>query len=463
MRPTAKIRPGRGKQSRLPSILLMAVCAPLLFSCGQDHASINPTSDDAGDWIDKAYRDNQNRHAADSSMRVERGLLANRKHRYIDLLANATGVGPDTPLDAVIAADGSGASTAIAVTTVKPHAIQSALEFIGMHAGHPLDSSKMHHWPKGERVSITFYWGEPESSLFDKSIRAENLLTDVRWNTRLPALGFRFVGSSGNGADEIATVFNATNTVLEVPYIVDRKAVQGMLVASEEYRFSPGQKLRIRIRPEFRGDSHRVRDFILDIQAGAGTNAEQLQNLSIKLSTPEGELLVDGDFEATFVYLKALIDAGKEPFLRLRFSDSLAVGSVKMIARFTQSFLIAQDVRIDPDEAHVFYSAFLPRDSWRDPNQRGNASQPVEIHLKGAYVNELNGEIIQYPQIPDTTATPKRISFDNVKEFGEAIRQGEPWQTDGVFLFVSPSTLYGEIRQVYELVHTLFPNLYVFM
>lgn len=450
-----------GMRTASPMVLLLAVFASQLISCGQDHAGSDPAADDAKEWLDTEYRNKQKIHAADPGVRVARGLLANRKHRYIDILATATGVGSDVALDAFIVTDSNKSRGAIAVTTVEPAAIQSALEFIGMSAGHPLDGASMHHWPKGERVSITFYWGERESGLFNESVRAEDLITDTRWNTQLPALGFRFVGSAGHGADEIVTVFNATNTVLEVPYIVDRMALQGMLVASEEYRFSPGQKLRIRIRPEFRDDRRRVRDFTLDIQAGVGADAEQLQNLGVRLSTPAGALLVDGNFESTFVYLKALIDDGKEPFLQVRFSDSLAAGSVQMVARFVQSFLIAQDVRIEPDETHVFYSAFLPRDAWRDPNRRGRASQPVEVHLQGA--GEFRGEIVQYPQTADKTVALKRISFRDIKEFGEAMQQGEPWQTEGVFLFVSPATPYRDIRRVYELVHTLFPNLYVFM
>lgn len=439
--------------------LLLVVMASLLVSCSQDR----PAGDVVAGWLDEEYSRNQEKHATDSDVLVERGLLASRKHRYIELLATATGIGPETALDSFIATDGSQASGVIALTTVRPTAVLAALEFIGMRAGHPLDGANMHHWPKGERVSITFYWDEPESGLFNQSVRVEELMMDVQWNMRLPSLGFRFVGPSGNGVDEIATLFNTTNTVFEVPYIVDRKAVQGRLVASEEYRFLPGQKLRVRIRPEFRDDRLRVAEFLLDIQAGIGPDAEQLQNLGIRLLTPGGQLLVDGNFETTFVYLKALIDEGSEPFVQLRFSDSLAAGSVRMIARFVRSFLIAQDVRIEPNEAHVFYSAFLPRDAWRDPNQRGQASQPVEIHLEGAGAEGLRGEIIQYPQASDATATLRRISFSNIKEFSAAIQQGESWQTDGVFLFVSPATPYRKIRQVYELVHTSFPNLYVFM
>ncbi len=453
---------GPGRRTSLATILLLAVFASMTVSCDRHSASGGSSISDTSKWLDAEFLNNQERYAMDPDMLVQRGLLADRKHRYIDVLATATGAGPDSTLYALIAAGGEGSSAAIAVTAVKPDDVQSALEFIGMRAGHPLDGSRTHHWPKGERVSITVYWGEPEAGLFNRSLRAEELITDVHWNTTLPALGFRFVGvPEGRSAEAIATLFNATNTVLEVPYIVDRKSIQGQLVANEEYRFSQGQKLRIRIRPEFRGDRRRVQNLVLDIQAGV--DVEQLNNLRVKLSTPADEVRVDGNFESTFVYLKTLIDDGKEPFLQLRFADSLAVGSVRMIARFVQSFLIAQDIRIEPNPPQIFYSAFLPRDVWRDPDRRGRSSQPVEIHLERTGSDGLGGEIIQYPLAAEASATIKRIRFGNIKELGEAIERGEPWQTDGVFLFADPSAPYREIRQVYELVFTLFPNLYVFM
>ncbi len=449
-------------QARWSSGLLLAFFASTLMSCGTDQTDSDSADNGINAWLEREYHENQKRYATDPDIRVERGLLANKKHRYIDLLATATGAGPDTSLDAFVATTGGDSTRAIAETTVKPGSVQAALEFIGMSAGHPLDARNAHHWPKGERVSITFYWDDLETGLLDQSVRAEELMTDTRLHTQLPALGFRFVGSSGRAVEEIATGFNATNTVLEVPYIINRRSVQGLLVASEDHYFSAGQKLRLRIRPEFRDDRRRVRDFMLDIQAGAGTNAEQLQNLRITLSEAEGGLLVDGDFEAVFVYLKALIDDGQEPFLQLRFSDSLAVGSVRTIAKFVQTFLIAQDVRFDPSEEHLFYRAFLPSDAWRDPQRRGRASQPLEIHLAGSVSDGLSGEIIQYSQSPATIA-PKTLVFHNEEKLRQALQEGTPWNTDGVFLFVDPASPYAKIRQVHQLVQTLFPNIYVFM
>ena len=351
-----------GMQIVRMSGLLLALSASLLIACGQNDPSSESMTEKSDEWVETEYRKNQEKYAADHGMLIERGLLANRKHRYIDVLATATGVGPDSALDAIIVTGNVPASRSIAATTVRADTLHAALEFIGMTAGHPLDASRTHHWPKGERVTITFFWGDSESGQFTHSARAERLITDSRWGTSLPALGFRFVGSTDEVAEELATVFNATNTILEVPYIVDRSDVQGALFASEGYRFAHGQKLRIRIRPEFGSSRKRVYDFVLDIQAGDGGEAEQLRNLGVTLSTPAGEVLVDGNFESTFVYLKALVDNGKEPFLRLNFSDSLAAGSVTTIAKFVQSFLIAQDIRIEPTAAHLFYSAFLPPD-----------------------------------------------------------------------------------------------------
>ncbi len=100
-------------------------------------------------------------------------------------------------------------------------------------------------------------------------------------------------------------------------------------MANDERRFSVGQQLRIRIRPEFRDDRKRVHDLLADIGPGEGANADQLAHLSVVLSAQDETELTRGNFENVFVYLKAMIDDGNEPYLQLKFSDSLPASSAQ--------------------------------------------------------------------------------------------------------------------------------------
>lgn len=437
--------------------LSLFLFALLLASCSHKDSSPATASNSIAVWVESEYQKNLIRFAADADVRVVPGLVADRKHRYVDILATATGA--DAAIEAFIVTEGPDASRAIAVTTLKPAAIRAALEFIGLSAGHPQDEANQNYWPKGERVTATFSWDSSGSGQFDHSARAEELITDVNWSHPLPMVGLRFVGPSSGDPSEIATAYNAKTTVLEVPYLVDRNAIQGNLIPSEDYRFAVGEKLRIRLRPEFDASSRRVYDFMLQINAGTETGADQLQNLGVALTTPDGKAVVNGNFETVFVYLKDRVADGKEPFLQLQFADSLSAQSVRQTARFVQTFLIEQDIRIDPNDAHIFFSAFLPREAWRDPSRRGRASQPLEIHLESGF----SGEIIQYRQPGERIDAPTKASFAGAKELEAAIKQGQPWQTDGVFLFVSPNAQYAQIRQVHKLTRSLFPNIYVFM
>jgi hypothetical protein len=438
------------------------VAALLMSSCGADEPVVSSAAKESSNWIDSEYRANLERYSKDSDVLIGRGLVANRKHRYVDILATATGAGPETALYTFIDANSSEPVRAISVTTVKPGAIQEALEFIGMKAGHPFDPSNRYHWPKGERVTATFFWDESKSGRFDRSVRAEKLISDANWNAPLPELGLRFVGSSSQEASEIATAFNATNTVLEISYLTDKATIGGKLVASSAYQFTTGENLRVRLRPEYRTGARRVYDFMLDIEPGRERDGEQLKNLHVTLATPDGEVVIDNNFEEAFVYLQELMADGNEPYLQLRFSDSLSATSVKTIARFVLNFLIKQEIRFDPNDEHLFYSAFLPQEAWRDPARRGSGSQPVEIHLESNSAKQaLNGEVVQHPQT--ISSAEKQFTFGDLNELEELIARGQPWETDAIFLFVNANTPYVEIRKIHEVTRTLFPNIYVFM
>ena len=434
----------------------------MLSSCGADESSVSLTGIESSSWVDSEFKANVERYSEDPDVLVARGLVANRKHRYVDLLATATGAGPETALYTFIDADESEPVRAISVTTVNPGTVQAALEFIGMNAGHPFDPSNRYHWPKGERVTATFFWDESKSGRFDRSVRAEKLISDTNWNTPLPELGLRFVGSSSREAGEIATAFNARNTVLEIAYLADKAAISGKLVASSAYQFTAGEKLRVRLRPANRNGAGRVYDFWLDVEPGRDRDDEQLKNLHVTLATLDGEAVTNDGFEEAFVYMHGLIADGKEPYLQLRFSDSLSASSAKNVARFVFTFLIKQDIRFDPSDEHLFYSAFLPQEAWRDPARRGTASQPLEIHLEtNPGEHELNGEVVQHPQIENSAQT--QFSFGDLSELEELIERGQPWDTDAIFLFVDANTPYAEIRKIYEVTRILFPNIYVFL
>jgi len=428
--------------------VVMLSFVAMLISCGADESTT---------WIDQEYERNVARFEKNDDVMVRRGLLADRKHRYIDLLATASDLAPGTMLDVVIASKDSMTTQYLVRTAVGSGELLSALEFIGLSPGYPIDIERMHYWPKGERVTITFQ--------ADESIPAESLLLDTTWNTELPQLGFRFVGpgQSAIGIDEgihVATAYNAGNTIFEVPYIVDRKTVLERLTVNSNYGFEPDQPVRIRIRPEFRGDRQRVHDYLLDVRSGEGNDADRLQNLLVTMQGADDSEPVEGGFENVFVYFEEQVKDGIEPFVQVRFADAISAQSVRNIARFIQQFLVQQQIRIEPHASELFFSAFLPDDAWRDPNRRNRSSQPLEIHLQDNNGgDDLHGELIQHVQGGDV----RRMDFESTIALNDVIQRDGPWQSDAVFIFATPGTPYGQIKKIHASIREEFPNVYVFL
>lgn len=423
--------------------LFLVIIVILLSACG----------DNSGEsWVDQQYEDDLANYGDNADVIVKRGLRANRKHQYVDLLARANGAAGNSSVELILAGQGDEATEAIAVAEVSASELRSALEFIGLSPGNPIDVNDLLYWPKGNRVSISVY-SASEAGRFDEVIEAEQLIVDKNWGSVLPEQGFRYVGSQsgGHAPTDIVSIHNSRNSMFEVAYTVAQEYARDNLIVNPDVEFSAGQALRIRLRPEARGE--RVRDYRLDVANGDGDDGGRLSNLKTELHTLNAEVVVAGSFEDIYVALEKTIAEGEEPFVHIRFSDNMSVESVRDVARFTSQFLVEQQVRVEPVESEPYISAFLPDDAWRDPNRRGRSSQPLEIHISGS---EISGEVFQH------AGENARREFASANELDELLKGGGPWQTDGIFLFVTPETPYGQIKSIYALVRKQFRNFYVF-
>jgi hypothetical protein len=283
------------------------------------------------------------------------------------------------------------------------------------------------------------------------------LILDRKWNTELPNLGFRYVGpvADNEAVTEIVMASNARNTLFEVSYTVIDDNVVNRTGINPAFSFASDQALRIRLRPEFRGDRRRVKDYLLRVDPGDGNDGGQLPKLKARLGYRDGTEIVVGGFEEVFVYLKDSIAEGEEPFVQIQFSDAMAAASVRDVATFASQFLVEQQIRIEPSDSQPYISAFLPNTAWRDPERRGRSSQPLEIHLGD---DGISGELFQFV----STGNNDRQAFGSLAALDEALNSGGPWQTDGVFLFVTPDTPFSRIDTVFQMVKNQYSSFYVF-
>ncbi len=68
--------------------VVIFVCAAFLAGCD---------SDDSSTWLNEHYARNVDLAEQDADVMVRYGLVANRKHRYIDLLGTASGAAAGAP------------------------------------------------------------------------------------------------------------------------------------------------------------------------------------------------------------------------------------------------------------------------------------------------------------------------------------------------------------------------------
>lgn len=425
-----------------------AICCTvfLLQACG---------SEDSSSRVDQQFAEDTSSFADNPDFLVQRGLLANKKHQYVDLLAYAGEIDVKSPLNVILSGRDSSSTAAVAIAEVNVNDLQRALEFIGLSAGHPIDVEQLLYWPKGNRVTISVSWDAVGDGRFDQVVNAEQLVIDTQWESTLPELGFRYVGPSMtvSAVDQIVATRNATNTLFEVAYTVGYAPGSDNFRLNPDYAFTAGQPLRVRIRSESQGD--RVQDYQVLIEMGAGDDGGQLDNLITVLRASDSEKVLARNFSDLFVVLESRIADGEEPFLQFQFSDGLSAAAVKDVARFASQFLVEQQVRIEPFESQPYISAFLPNEQWRDPGRRQRSTQPIEIHLRDGLVA---GELIRY-----LDEEPVRQPFGSDTALIEMLQTGGPWETDGVLVFVSPNTPFGQIRKVYDCVRTQFENFYVFL
>ena len=93
----------RGSHSWLESCVRATAIIVLLscVSCAPDDG--DELNDESNAWIEQLDRDNVRKFSGNADYLVLPGLLADRKHQFVDLYATATGQAADVAIDVLIA------------------------------------------------------------------------------------------------------------------------------------------------------------------------------------------------------------------------------------------------------------------------------------------------------------------------------------------------------------------------
>lgn len=344
-----------------------------------------------------AYKSNLERYKGAKDVLVLPGLVARRREKRVEIMAEATGMAEGAIVEFLLIDQSSNRGyEALLWSFARPSDVHKALVFIGMQPGIPYDPAGLRSWPKGERVILSV-----AADGLRGSLRLERMVLDKTKDEPLPEDGFVFTGSytvprRGDrsrrdyaadvlGAKSIASIFSDPAAVLDVPRPVLQSEVYGKLVVSSEYDFAANELVTIVLEPEYKDGRLRVKDLVLHVgrpsaapaAAGSPGGARPL----FVLTDAKGKTLTEKpSLPAALAALDAFARKGHDACVSVRFDAGLRLADVRTVCRVLAVIDVIGGVRIEPPAAgQLYYKAFLPNSRLLDRRKR--VSQPWELRL----------------------------------------------------------------------------------
>jgi hypothetical protein len=443
--------------------------------CGSSRAQNPPPQRQVTlDQVNTRFRENTARFGADSNILVRFGLLADRTGRWVRIEAEACGHKAPTPTEFFLISSRSGHDyEALAVSFASGRDLHSALEFIGLPPGLPVDPSAHRYWPRGERVRTEFSWSDSNGN---HRAMAEELILDQRTGLALPAKGLVFTGSrivrlpgtdqTGFAADDVepqafAANFNHPDVVLDVPRQVTQGEVYSRLVPHPAFPLNIGQPLTITFTPEYPDGRKRVQNLTLTVLPPPAADPEK----------PIFDLVGDPSNELTHAPLTSLLaafgritDAGRDPYVTLNFDDNLTLHDAQAVAILIASIEGENGIRINAPLPDIFYyRALIAQESLRlRPNR---PTQPWEFHWPSRNLDNATGTLTRLEEewqdakndyaliIRDFPVTHPRDLADILKREGG---------TRVVFVYFPPDTPYHAIRTWIQSIQSTHPTIFIY-
>lgn len=420
------------------------------------------------------FSENSERFGADSNFMIRSGLLADRTGRWVRIEAEACGHKTPTPTEFFLISTRSGHDyEAIAVSFASGRDLHSALEFIGLPVGQPIDTAARRYWPRGERVRAEFSWSDSNG---EHRATAEQLILDQRTGQALPSKGLIFTGSrvarlpgsdqSGYAADEIepqafAANFNHPDVLLDVPRQVAQGEVYSHLVPHPDFPLRVGQPLFITFTPEYPKGRLRVQNLTLTVQPpSTNDDAKPVFNLT---GDPANEL-TNAPLASLLAAFGRITDAGKDPYVTLKFADNLNLRDAQAVARLVASIEGENGIRIDaPPPGDFYYRALISQESLRPRANR--PTQPWEFHWPSRNLGNATGTLTRLEEEwqdarNDYALIVRDFPVSQPHEISKILeREGG---TRVVFVYLPPDTPYHAIRTWLQTIQPTHPTVFVY-
>lgn len=483
---TGIINAGRGKRDLrlglLAGLLALLLVPGALSVQAQDddgHYGPRPTGQAKSLERDKAAR---KAHAGNADVLVLPGLVANRKTRQVEVLAESTGLRAESELEFLLVdKDSSHGYEAMLWSHAKPSDVHRALEFIGLKPGHPFNPSAMRFWADGDPVnlSVTVDGGIP--------FPIEKMVLDNETETTLPEDGFIFTGSvtvpspDGSGAQaymadvydprSVASIYNEPGAVLDVPRQADKGELYGRQVVNPEKALEGETLLTILMEPgkkAQRAPTPRL-ELALAYPAAATSVVFRLSEAA------EGKVLADApELLPVLAQLSALRQDDIVPFIKLQVAENLPLAQIVKPSVSLAMMESLGMIRMDPPaDGQLYYRAFVPQKMWMQPE--GRPSQPWELHLRLQDGKVAGTMVFNQPDWTDSASVPTFTRRTLETPDPAALRQqldadakareaaGKTPLPGVLLVFAAPDLTYGMLLEFLKPVQHTHGTIYIFV
>lgn len=375
--------------------------------------------------VARIHQDRFHRFGSNTNLLVRPGLVADRRARRVEVLAERSAVGANAPCEFLIVSEHSEHGyEALLIAFARPSDIHEALRFIGTEPGQSYHPPTHRFWAKGEHFILSIL------ATNRPPIRTENLLIDRRTGAALPPEGFLFTGSRRIPAPDttradyaadafqpmaIASLFSTAYAVFEVPRQVSKENVYRNTTVNPEIPLPEGELLTLTIEPALPVGSTGLKDLVLQVDAAPdteprpGSKIEALANLRVQLLDGSTVLNPDGSLISVVGSIAAIDRRKYAPYLTLHWSPAVRLASAEALAEILASLDREQGIRIEPPlRGQPYYRAFTPDRQLLDRKER--LFHPLELaltHLDG----RLSGRLLMVDSIWKEGASHTELHF----------------------------------------------------
>lgn len=390
------------------------------------------------------------------------GLVADRKARTVEVLAESTGLQAEEIVEFLLVDQSSDRGyEALLWSYAKPSDVHRALEFIGLVPGAPYNPAALCFWPDGGRVLVAVTMAD------GKRFPIERLVTDTVAGTTLPESGFVFGGSvmapprDGKGealygADvddvrSVASIYNNPLSVLDVPRQVNKSEAYGQQVVNPDYALPYGELLTVVMTPGEPGEQPCAGALTLSIDRAVVSNG-----IACCLSEADGSVLLKDNAITPVLERITAVGKGEEAVrVDLSFGQDFPLVQARRVCAVMAMMESMGVVRIEPPAAgQLYYRAFLPDKQWLTPAQR--PAQVWELHLArkdGRVAGQLvwheedesgGGSTPVYTTIASDVATSRDVRARLEAFAAERQAAGKTPPPAVMLVYAAPGLRYGE-------------------